>query len=567
MTLGFPNPRAAADWKATSAGAARRRPSPVLARNGMVASAHPLVSATGLATLQAGGNAADAAIAAALVGGVVLPAMCGIGGDLFAVVHGPVRGGRPETLAFQGSGVGPRGSLEEMCERGETTAHGTRVMQQFGPLSPAVPGFVDGCFALLERYGSRDFAELAKPAVRLARDGAPVSPLLARWTVETQARIAPWPTTAAIFLPGGKPPRAGSMLRQPDLARSLELIAAKGGDVFYRGELAERMTASLNALGGALHPDDFAAHATDVSAPVATTYRGHTIYETALPTQGFVVNETLNIVEHADLAAVGPASAAGVHFLAEALGRAFADRNAYAGDPRKGDIPLDTLLSKAWAAEQWRTIDPAVAAADHVPGRIAPGDTTSLCVVDGDGMMVSLIFSLSEWFGSGVVAGDTGILMNNRAGHCFSLLEGSPNVFAPGKRPMHTLNCYLVADPAGTPVLVGGTPGGDFQPQWNAQVLSYLIDAGLDAQAAVEAPRWQVWPATYPAQIGQPLQLLVEDRLGDETIDALARMGHAVGRVGPWGAGGSVQVIARDPESGVLCAGSDPRSEGLAIGF
>ena len=244
-----------------------------------------------------------------------------------------------------------------------------------------------------------------------------------------------------------------------------------------------------------------------------------------------------------------------------------ADRNAYAGDPRAGDIPLATLLSKAWAAERWRTIDPAVAAADHVPGRIAPGDTTSLCVVDGDGMMVSLIFSLSEWFGSGVVAGDTGILMNNRAGHCFSLLEGSPNVFAPGKRPMHTLNCYLVADPDGTPVLVGGTPGGDFQPQWNAQVLSYLIDAGLDAQAAVEAPRWQVWPATYPAQIGQPLHLLVEDRLGDDTIDALARMGHAVGRVGPWGAGGSVQVIARDPESGVLCAGSDPRSEGLAIGF
>jgi gamma-glutamyltranspeptidase/glutathione hydrolase len=278
-----------------------------------------------------------------------------------------------------------------------------------------------------------------------------------------------------------------------------------------------------------------------------------------------VALETLNILENADLSPAGLTDATGVHLGAEALKAAFADRNAYAGDPRAVEAPIETLISKPWAAERFRAIDPT-AASDLAAGALQPAHTTYLCAVDGDGLMISLIFSVSDWFGSGVVAGDTGVLLNNRAGHCFSLEPGHPNVFAPGKRTMHTLNCYLIAAPDGTPVLAGGTPGGDYQPQWNIQTITGLIDGGLDVQQATSQPRWQIWPATYPAEVGAPVELRVEDRLGDETIAELEARGHTVLRLGPWGARGAVQLVARDPETGVLAAGSDPRSEGLALG-
>ncbi len=276
--------------------------------------------------------------------------------------------------------------------------------------------------------------------------------------------------------------------------------------------------------------------------------------------------EALNIVERADLGAGALTSADGVHLGAEALAAAFADRNAYAADTPEGAAAVDRLISKEWAAERFAAIDPARATGDLAAGALAAAHTTSLCVVDSDGLMVSLIFSVSDWFGSGFVAGDTGVLLNNRAGHCFSLEPGHPNAFAPGKRTMHTLNCYLIAAPDGTPVLAGGTPGGDYQPQWNIQSITGLIDGGLDVQQATSQPRWQIWPATYPAEVGAPVELRVEDRLGDETIAELEARGHTVVRLGPWGARGAVQLVARDPETGVLAAGSDPRSEGLALG-
>ncbi|MCC6315533.1 MAG: gamma-glutamyltransferase [Thermomicrobiales bacterium] len=536
-----------------------------MARHGAIASAHPLISATGARVLADGGNAADAAIAAALVGSVVLPAMCGIGGDLFAVVHRPGPEGG-DLRSFQGSGVGPCGvDIDWLRERGEISPSGRPVLAQQGPLSPAVPGFVDGAFALLERYGSRSFAELAEPAIGYAADGFPLSVMGAAAIHGRQALLSRYPTSTAVFLPGGRVPKPGELLRQTDLARTIAEIATGGSDAFYRGDLARRMGDWLQHNGGALRAEDFAGHVTDVTPPLASTYRGYTIYQTQLPTQGFVTLETLNILENADLGAAGLSDATGVHLGAEALKAAFADRNAYAGDPRAVDAPLETLVSKPWAAERFRAIDP-VAASVMTAGALQPAHTTYLCAVDGDGLMVSLIFSVSDWFGSGVVVGDTGVLLNNRAGHCFSLEEGHPNQFAPGKRPMHTLNCYLVADSQATPVLVGGTPGGDFQPQWNVQTLTGLIDRGLDVQAAIEQPRWQIWPATYPADVGSPPELRVEDRLGEAAIADLEARGHNVIRLGPWGAGGAVQVIARDPETGVLAAGSDPRSEGLAIG-
>jgi len=566
-TLGFPSGEPISQMEAARRGF-RRREAPTLARNGMIASAHPLISASGLRLLQGGGNAVDAAVAAALTASVVLPAMCGLGGDLFAIVHRPPTpgaGGTGETVAFHGSGIAPRGaSLAFMREHGDRDG---AIMPQQGPLSPAVPGFVDGCFALLDRFGRRPFADLAQDAIAHAADGVPLTPRVAYWIAENQELLRQTAASAAVFLPDDRPPAAGTILRQPDLARTLGLVAAGGPDLFYRGEIAGRIAGFLADHGGALTAADFADHATDVAPPIAGTYRDHTVYQTGLPTQGFLVLEALNIVESIDLGEHRISSDVGVHAQVEAIKLAFADRLAYAGDPRLVDTPLAALLSNAWAAERAARIDPERALDEVAPGEFRPGDTTYLCCVDGDGLMVSLIFSLSAAFGSGVVAGDTGILLNNRAGNCFNLEEGHPNQYAPGKKPMHTLNCYLVADPSGTPVLVGGTPGGDAQPQWNLQTLTGLIDAGLDVQAAIEQPRWTLWPGTYPADSGNPFELRVEDRLGEATIGQLERRGHRLHRTGAWGAGGSVQLIARDPETGTLCAGSDPRSEGLAIGF
>lgn len=547
-----------------------RRVSPTLARNGMIATQHPLVSATGLRVLANGGNAVDAAVAAALVGAVVMPSRCGVGGDLFAIVARPDASGawqEDDLLAFQGSGIAPRGaSLEFMTEHGEDAPAGQRVLAQHGPLSPSVPGFVDGCFALLDRFGTKSFAELAEPAIGYAASGFPISPAEA----QTAARLAPilrrYPATSAVFLPNDTPPRAGELLRQPGLARSIAQIARGGPDVFYRGTLAQEITCWLGQNGGALTADDFADHATDVSAPLSTTYRGYTVHETALPTQGFVVLEALNICEQADLGAAGISSAAGVHTEISALRLAFADRRAYAGDPRCQDTPMDTLLSKAWAAERFAQIDARRPVTEQA-GAISDGNTTSLVAIDKDGLMISLIWTVSDSYGSRVVAGDTGILLTNRAGHCFSLEPGHPNLYAPGKRTMHTLNCYLIADSSGTPVLVGGTPGGDYQPQWNLQTITGLIDAGLDVQQASEVPRWQMGPSTYPAELGKDFYLTVEDRLGDDVIASLEDMGYPITRAGAWGCGGSVQVIARDPETGLLAGGSDPRAEGMAVGL
>lgn len=552
--IGFPsreNAGGAARWS-------RRREAPVFGQRGMVASQHPLATAAGLQALANGGNAVDAAVCAAITAAVVMPAMCGLGGDLFAIVHAPGK----ETVALQGSGIAPRGAtIEQMREAGPDGK-----MPQQGPLSVAVPGMVDGYFTLLERFGTRSFGQLAEPAIGHA-EGHPLTPVNSAHIEKSQELLGRFPASAAVFLPGGKVPAVGSIWRQTDLVRTLRQIAEGGRDVFYRGDIAKRIGAYMESIGGALRAEDFADHATDVTPPISTTYRGYTVYETTLPTQGMILLESLNIAEQANLSELGVDTADGVHLLAEAKKLAFADRLRYAGDPKFVDTPLSTLISKDWAAHRYGNIDPKRAADDVPGGTLRPGDTTYLCAVDGQGMMVSLIQSVSGAYGSGIVAGDTGIVLNNRAGNCFSLVDGHPNIFAPGKKTMHTLNCYSIAAADGTPLLVGGTPGGDGQPQWNLQVIAGLIDAGLDVQAAIELPRWTSWPGTYPVGVDEPFELRLEDRFGDDVVAALADRGHRVSRVGPWGAGGSAQAIARDPESGVLAGGSDPRAEGLALGF
>ncbi|HYI25171.1 MAG TPA: gamma-glutamyltransferase, partial [Thermomicrobiales bacterium] len=311
--------------------------------------------------------------------------------------------------------------------------------------------------------------------------------------------------------------------------------------------------------------EDFADHTTDIGTPYSTTYRNYAVYQTAIPSQGLILLESLNIVEQADLSDLF--SAASIHTMVEAKKLAYADRLRHAADANFHTTPLETLLGKPWAAERFSHISPAQAATTVDGGPLSDGDTTYINVIDDAGMMVSLIQSVSSAFGSGVVGGDTGVLFNNRVGRGFTLQEGHVNQYAPGKKTMHTLNCYLVADAAGRPVLVGGTPGGDGQPQWNLQALVNMIDAGLDAQAAIEAPRWTSWPGTDPSVVANPYELWIEDRIGPDAIAALRDLGHTVKVLDPWDGSGAMQIIARNPESGLLIGGTDARVEGNVLGY
>jgi gamma-glutamyltranspeptidase len=550
--LGFPNATRTMNWP-------QRRLVPTYGQDGMIAAAHPLIVVAGTEIQRQHGNAVDVAVACGLAAAVVMPEMCGLGGDLFAVLHDPRSG---KTEAVMGSGISPRAATDEqMLQHGDAAR---RQMPYQGVMSIGVPGMVDAFARLLERWGTMSFAQVAEPAVDIARNGYALLPNGAEAIQQNVDLLRQDEAAAAIFLDNGTPPQAGDRLVQRDLAASLEALAADGADTFYRGEIAERMLAYLNHRGSMLSASDLGDHTTDIDTPINTTYRGYTVHQTCLPTQGLILLEALNIIEHATIEdSLDPAT---IHTLVEAKKLAYADRLGHAADPAFFDVPLERLLSKAWAQERFSAIDPERATAEVPPGEMSDGDTTYLCTADGDGMMVSLIQSVSSAFGSGIVAGDTGVVMNNRVGRGFSLVPGHPNYFEPGKKTMHTLNCFLIHDPKGRPVLVGGTPGGDGQPQWNLQMISALVDSGMDVQQVIDLPRWTSWPGTDPIGIDNPFELRMESRFPQEARAALASLGHEVREQGSWSGGGAAQMIGRDPETGVLVGGSDSRVEGLALG-
>ena len=381
-----------------------------------------------------------------------------------------------------------------------------------------------------------------------------------------------WPVfsaTADIYLAnGGRPPRVGEVLVNRDLASTIRSVAEGGADAFYRSDLTKKLVDGLNNAGGLFTEADFAGHHADVCEPITTSYRGHTVYQTRPPSQGFILLEMLNIVSGHDLSSMTPNSADSIHLLVEAKKIAYSDRNRLAGDPNFVDWPLGGLLSMEYADMRRDQIHPFQAGSEVRPlmpvdGR---GDTTYFCVADGAGNAVSWIHSLSNGFGSGVVAPGTGVLFNNRAGRGFSLEPGHPNEIQPGKRTMHTLNCYLTTVD-GQAAIIGGTPGGDFQPQCGIQMLTKLIDGGLQPQDAVESPRWFSFPGTDPATLNRAGELRVEVGMPDDTVRDLQRMGHNVVQ-NPLGSYyGSVQLIVRDRQRGVLAGASDPRGDGQAVAF
>jgi gamma-glutamyltranspeptidase/glutathione hydrolase len=514
----------------------------VRAANGIVASGHHLATVAGLDALRDGGSAADAAIAAAAVCAVVLPHRTAIGGDVFALVYDARA---RKVTAYNGSGAAP-GRIEP-----SSFVHG---FGDHGAKLATVPGCVAAWGDILADHGRLGIDRVLAPAIGYAADGFPVSNVLSAAIHEETDRLSADETAANTYSPRGRHPRPGEMLQQPDLADSLRAIADGGAEVFYRGELAQRIADGIVAMDGWLVADDLAAHHTDRRDPIDTSYRGLRVVGQPPVSQGHILLEELAIADGVDLRSMGWGSAEQIHTMVEIKKLAFADRDAMAGDPLSVPFRVEELLEEAFIAQRRRAI--AGRAAERVEPAALPADTTYLAVVDRDGNAVSLIESVFSAFGSATMVPGTGILMNNRLSG-FSLDPRSPNVLAPGKRPVHTLNTVMVLE-GSSPRFVYGTPGRHAQVQTNFQLGVGLIDHELDVQAAVEAPRWY-------HDSGRTLQ--IESRFSEQVRKSLVAKGHELHALGDWAEiTGGAQAVAID-SNGVFSGGADPRREGSAAGY
>ena len=535
--------------------------SPVLTTRGLVGSASPQAGAIGAQVMREGGNAFDAAIAVAAAEGVTLPMMCGMGGEVFALLYHAKSG---KLYGVSGSGRAPMGATREYF-----VGRGYSKMPADGPLTPAVPGEVHAWQTILDKLGTRPLASLIEPAIGLATEGFPLPVRSASYFDKPYYdKLAKYPTTARVFIKkDGSPYRLGDVLVQPELAGSLRRVAEGGPDEFYRGTLGKEIAKGIADGGGLIDEADLAGQETlFYEDPPSVQFHGHTVYATGLPSQGALTLELLSLLDGFDLAALGHNTPECVHTMVEAKRLAFTDRLAYIGDPEFVRVPLEELLSAEYAARRRQLIDPERAAeivpAGELAHSAAPTPSTSYFnVIDKDGNAVSFIHSLSAYFGSGFVAGNTGILLNDRAGRGFYLDEGHVNVVAPGKRTINTIHNYMVFKD-GRPVLVGGTPGGDNQPQWNAQAISNVIDHGMDVQEAADAPRWTHHPGTDPRSIDDEMVLRMEEGFDEATVRSLEAKGHKIAAYPIMGTPGAVQLIAIDHEQGVHSGGTDRRSDG-----
>lgn len=532
----------------------------VYASHGMVAAAQPLAVQAGLDVLEQGGSAADAAIATNAALALMEPTSCGPGGDLFAILWDPKA---KKVVGLNASGRAPKALT---ADKVKPDAKGT--IPTDSPASWTVPGAVDGWFALHQRYGKLPMKQVLAAAIRYAEEGFPVSPVIADAWGRSAPKLQKYPGFADVFLPGGKAPGPGELFKNPALAKTLRLLADQGRDAYYQGPIAQALVKFGQANGGYWTMEDFAASRPTWDEPISTDYHGYTVYELPPPGQGLAALQLLNVLENFDLKSMGRASPDFWHVMVEAKKVVFADRARYYADPAFAKVPVQQLLSKAYAKKRAALVDLKKAAQTDAPGdpaELGGTDTTYLCAADSSGMMVSLIQSNYTGFGSGYAVPEVGFGIHSR-GALFSL-KGGPNKLEPGKRPFHTIIPALVAKD-GAPVLVFGVMGGDMQPQGHAQVLVNLLDLGADLQQAGDAPRFYHTGSTEPT--GVPMEkggvLHLEPEVPASIADALRARGHRIEPIAT-GAYGGYQAIWRDPRTGVYSGATERRKDGCALGY
>jgi gamma-glutamyltranspeptidase/glutathione hydrolase len=534
--------------------------SEIFAQHGMVATSHPLATQIGLDVLKKGGTAVDAAIAANAALGLMEPVSNGVGGDLFAIVWDA----RTKKLyGYNGSGRSPKSLTLKWFQD-----NGYKEIPPLGPLPVNVPGCVDGWFALHDRFGKLPMKDDLAPAIRYAREGFPLTELIAFYWEHSVPRLSKYPGFAEQMTIGGKAPAKGEIWKNPNLAHTLEAIANGGRDAFYKGKIAHTIAEYMKANGGFLSYDDLASHHGEWVEPVSTNYRGYEVYELPPNGQGIAALQMLNILEGYDFSKIPFGSVEHVHLFVEAKKLAYEDRAKFYADPDFAKAPVDRLISKDYAAERRKLISMDHALKHVEPGDVKlGGDTIYLTTADQWGNMVSLIQSNYRGMGSGMTPPGLGFVLQDR-GQLFVLKEGHANTFEPGKRPFHTIIPSFVTKD-GAPWLSFGVMGGDMQPQGHVEILMNLIDFGMSLQEAGDAPRIQHEGSTSPEGQATPMTnggwVDLESGFPYETVRGLMMKGHDVRiALGPYG---GYQAIEWDAKNRVYIGASEGRKDGQAAGY
>ncbi len=530
--------------------------SEVIAQNGMAATSQPLATQVALDVLKNGGNAIDAAIAANAMLGLVEPTGCGIGGDLYAIVWDAKE---KKLHGLNASGRSPKSLTMEHFK-----TLGLEKIPSFGQLPVSVPGAVDGWFMLHDKFGSVPMAELLAPSIEYARNGFPLSELIAYYFELNHARIGHYPGFADTFMPNGELPKKGEIFRNPNLAATYEKIATGGRDAFYKGDIARIIAAFMEQQGGFLKYEDLASHTSEWVEPVSSSYRGYDVWELPPNGQGIAALQILNTMELFDVEGMGYGSPEYVHAFVESKKLAFEDRARFYSDPAFNKIPVDMLISKEYAKQRFELIDHNKAAKRYDAGPYH-GDTIYLTTADKDGNMVSLIQSNYRGMGSGMIPTGLGFVLQNR-GELFALQEDHFNAYAPGKRPFQTIIPAFITR-NGKPWVSFGVMGGGAQPQMHAQVVMNLVDFGMNLQEAGDAPRILHSGSSQPT--GEMMEdggyVSLENGFSAATRRGLVQKGHTLREVSGWF--GGYQAIMRDPKTGVYYGASESRKDGQAAGY
>ena len=531
--------------------------SEVIAANGMAATSQPLATQVAIDILKKGGNAIDAAIAANAMLGLVEPTGSGIGGDLFAIIWSA---DKKKLYGLNASGRSPRSLRLEYFKE-----NGYEFIPSRGPLPVSVPGCVDGWFEMHEMFGSLPMKDILQPAISYAREGFPVSEVIAYYLASNVRALEEYPNIKEVYAPEGKVPAKGEIFKNPYLANTLEKIVKGGRNEFYRGSIAKEIAAFMKKQGGFLTYDDLSRHHSEWVEPVKTTYRGYEVWELPPNGQGIAALQILNILEGYDISSMGFGSAEYVHLFTEAKKIAFEDRAKYYTDPLFTKVPVDQLISKKYAAERRKLINPERAGRVYDAGVVEAGNTIYLTVADKYGNMVSLIQSNYRGMGSGMCPTGLGFILQDR-GEMFSLAPGHANVYAPGKRPFHTIIPAFITK-SGKPWISFGVMGGDMQPQGHVQIVCNIIDFKMNLQEAGDAPRIYHTGSSEPTgeQMTDGGILHLESGYRPEVIQKLMSMGHRI--QGNLGGFGGYQAIMWDEKNKVYYGASESRKDGQAAGY